>query len=1228
MASRIYQGGTTGWYLSTNWSPQGVPTAGDILNIASGNATISAADVIAFGTLDNETLQLGGAAAAFSADGASFGNLFTISSQGAGFATLDLSGAVNFAGSIIANSAGGQTSIHIAADATGSSDVTLTGGITIGNGDSVVVNGGTVIDDGSITVSNGVLNLGSNTTLQGTGTILVGANGTVEIDGPVMQGITIEFAANTGTLLLGDPLFFNGAVTGFVKGDAIDLLNAPSYDWLYNSTTSRLTVLGGNISSAPEVAKFVLKSTSPLVPSQIFVGQDGNGGSEIQLADIRTWAGGSSGDWYVSSNWTTSGTSAANSYPLFGDNAIINGGTAIISASDVASFGTLNNGNIQLTGTGAGLQITGDTLGSDLHISTSGSLAAGMLEFDGTTVSSARIQVTGSNTRLGFTIGNAGSVSGDFVNMQFGTILAGAGALLTFNGGRVTNQGQIVVNGLATIAAGATIDGTGVIELNNNASVLTVAGSVAAGQQVAFDAFSDLVIKAGAAFNGTIEDFQQGNTIDLAGVIANYASYDVANSLLTLRQNGAGGSIVASLTVAGNYGPADFSVQSDGKGGTGITTRGAANVPVFYATLPVPAVATTGASVSLISMLTAAFGTAYVASIPSFQLWSESPADLQDFSYWNPSDPLVSYWTLNGTVVAPDNLQPFLASDLAGVQYVSGNAIVTATEVQIPVAFDNLGNPTGYANYSIQNFESPIAQPGLYGGQPTPQDIVNAASAFAAAYTNVPNTEDCWNIAAEVAAAAGAPMARYTASLYPPDNYIAGFWRIAYAAPQDGSAVSNWSTLVQAGDILRIGWANNGGQHSFTVVSPLDVNGDIAVFDNVYYATPGSFEAIGIHAVQYWTDTDPSTITIYRLDPSDRYLINDITIDGALIQGTSFNDLIIPGGADDIMSGAAGNDDFANISSILNGSTITDFHVGDTIDVTDLDSASTTVGYDAVSGLLTLSSFGALTTMQLPTGLAGNFTITNDGGTAGLDGGTLGVLYNQLYATPSAQGSLIELVTCFVAGTHIMTGNGDVPIEHLRIGDRVICADGSSESIVWIGYRALDPRRHPDPAKVLPIRVAAGAFGNALPRRDLLLSPDHAVFAEGVLIPVRYLVNGATITQVSARSMRMVRYYHIELARHSVIAAEGLPVESYLDTGDRGRFSNADAPVVLHPDFASRIREAEGCAPLCIVGPEVAAVRARLARYARTRRAPQTATRRRSSSASFNRSPSPGPSGR
>ncbi len=1207
MTSRIFQGGTADWFSSSSWLPAGVPVAGDALTVNTGTVTISATEAANFGSLDNETLSLGGAsAAALAADAATFGSQFTIAASSS--AGLNFSGSVSFAGTLLA---GADTALNISADATGTSEVTLTGGILIGNGDSLFVNGGTLFDDGPITVSNGVLTIGSNTTLQGPGTIEIGANGTVMIDGPVAPGLSIEFTGASGTLMLADPLNFNGIVYNFVKGDVIDLVGAPSYHWVYGH--GKLTVLGGNSSQAPEVAKFSLLSNTQLTASQIFVGQDGNGGSEIQLVDVRSWTG-NTGDWYTSDNWTTAGTGAVNSYPLFGDSATISAGTAVITSADVTSFGTLNNGRIVLNGNGAGLQIAGDTLGVDLGITAGGSHISNSLVFDGLTRSSATIRATGNGSVLNFIVGNDGTTVGQFVNTGLGTIVAGSEAALNFNGGRVTNDGQIIVKGVMTVGANTTIDGIGVIALNSNSSALTVAGTVAAGQQVAFNDFNNLTVAAGAQFAGTLENFEQGDTVDLAGIVANSASYDTASNLLTLRENG---SVVATLSVQGVYGLNDFQVQPDGQGGTDVTTFNPVGGTV-YATLPMPALAPSGGTVSLASLLIASFGSNFVAALPDFQLESESPSDLQDFSYWDPNEPKLSYWTVNGTIVAPDNVQPVSAADLDNIDFVAGNEIVASTEVQFPVAFDDVGNATSFLNFFVQNFDSPFAQPSLTSGHPAPQDVVNAASAFASAYTGVPNTEDCWNIASDVAAAAGAAMGRFTASLTPQDNKAAGFWRISYAAAQNGSAISNWSSLVQAGDILRIGWADNGGEHSFTVVSPLDASGSITVFDNVYYATPNGYEGIGIHTAQYWTKTDPNEITIYRLDPNSLYLINNVTADAAAIPGTNFDDLIIPGGSADIMSGAAGNDVFANTSTILNGSTITDFHAGDTIDFTDLSSASTTAGYDASTGMLTLRSSGTqMATVRLPTGLLGTFTITNDGGTAGLDGGTLGVLYDNLYASSSAQGSLVELVTCFAAGTRIATSEGEVAVERLSIGEEVFCHGGKSQRIAWIGHRHLDITRHPAPEKVLPIRVAAGAFGAGLPRRDLMLSPDHAVFVDGALIPIRYLVNGTTVAQMPVSAVPQVSYYHIELPRHDVILAEGLPVESYLDAGNRNRFSNAEGPIVLHPDFSSLIWESEGYAPLRIVGPEVAAVRTRLADIAHKKRRGHTATRRRSSSASL-----------
>src|SRR6202012_1732313 len=48
-----------------------------------------------------------------------------------------------------------------------------------------------------------------------------------------------------------------------------------------------------------------------------------------------------------------------------------------------------------------------------------------------------------------------------------------------------------------------------------------------------------------------------------------------------------------------------------------------------------------------------------------------------------------------------------------------------------------------------------------------------------------------------------------------------------------------------------------------------------------------------------------------------------------------------------------------------------------------------------------------------------------------------------------------------------------------------------------------------------------------------------------------------------------------------ILLAEGLAVESYLETGNRGMFANAGEPLVLHPDLTNdqARRAAESCAP-------------------------------------------------
>jgi hypothetical protein len=171
----------------------------------------------------------------------------------------------------------------------------------------------------------------------------------------------------------------------------------------------------------------------------------------------------------------------------------------------------------------------------------------------------------------------------------------------------------------------------------------------------------------------------------------------------------------------------------------------------------------------------------------------------------------------------------------------------------------------------------------------------------------------------------------------------------------------------------------------------------------------------------------------------------------------------------------------------------------------------------------------------------------------------------------------------------------------------------TSAKVEWIGRRTVDCARHPRPETVWPVRVKAGAFGKTVPRRDLVLSPDHAVFVDGVLIPVKYLINGASIARIRRRT---VTYYHLELPDHAIILAESLPVESYLDLGDRANFAG-ETVARLVPDFTGRLTpdtaliwESRGAAPLVVTGPRLEAARKRLARRIRAQRSPAPSRRR------------------
>ncbi len=178
----------------------------------------------------------------------------------------------------------------------------------------------------------------------------------------------------------------------------------------------------------------------------------------------------------------------------------------------------------------------------------------------------------------------------------------------------------------------------------------------------------------------------------------------------------------------------------------------------------------------------------------------------------------------------------------------------------------------------------------------------------------------------------------------------------------------------------------------------------------------------------------------------------------------------------------------------------------------------------------------------------------------------------------------------FVTGAHMRSNHGDVPVERLRVGDRVITASGRMRPIVWIGHRTVDLAFHPNPTAVRPILVSAGAFGEGLPYRDLCLSPGHGVACAGTLIPIERLINARSVVQIEPDS---VEYWAVELDGHDLMLAEGLRAESYLDCGDRTGFVDSDEFAEAEPNARAKIW-AESCLPFAIEGAHVAVTKSRL----------------------------------
>ena len=209
---------------------------------------------------------------------------------------------------------------------------------------------------------------------------------------------------------------------------------------------------------------------------------------------------------------------------------------------------------------------------------------------------------------------------------------------------------------------------------------------------------------------------------------------------------------------------------------------------------------------------------------------------------------------------------------------------------------------------------------------------------------------------------------------------------------------------------------------------------------------------------------------------------------------------------------------------------------------------------------LSLSGFTSYTISGSPTGTqtvsiadsAGNFSF--EVSNAGLTNNTYTTLTGGPLTLVSDGSGGTDIAACFLAGTRIRTPDGEVDVENLKIGDIVATASGDSVAVRWIGVRTV-ATLFADVHRLMPVRIQTGALAHNVPARDLLVSPDHAMFVNGTLVHAGALVNGSTITRETNMPPRFT-YYHVEVADHALILAENAPAETFVDNVDRMAFDN------------------------------------------------------------------------
>lgn len=245
-----------------------------------------------------------------------------------------------------------------------------------------------------------------------------------------------------------------------------------------------------------------------------------------------------------------------------------------------------------------------------------------------------------------------------------------------------------------------------------------------------------------------------------------------------------------------------------------------------------------------------------------------------------------------------------------------------------------------------------------------------------------------------------------------------------------------------------------------------------------------------------------------------------------IVNGGQGNDTLTGGAGADLLSGDADRDDFLVVSQSQGaGDTVYGGAGGDDFDRLILSGAGSYRLRDVVEDSDGNGIDGRVEFLDADGNVTGSMGFTN----------------------------IEDIVPCFTPGTLIATPKGEVPVESLRAGDRVITRDNGIQEIRWAGQKALGWRDLAANPHLKPVLIRQGSLGNGLPERDMMVSPNHRILAANdrtalyfdeheVLVSAKHLVavNGIQVIDSIGTT-----YLHFMFDRHEVVLGNGAWTESF-----------------------------------------------------------------------------------